>query len=155
MVTSTAPPSPSRPGSRADHAKLLTKAGTASGATSATRQKPRPGRLVRSTSQAAPSPSTVASEPVSTTSDTVLRISSATRGRHRRSATSAGPDSSALATTTAIGRRQTAATASAASRSDTGPSARRVRGTAPGTATPAGPAGGVRGVALVVVTELT
>src|SRR5690242_21781364 len=99
----TAPARPSSPGTNADHATLLTNAGTASGATKAIRQNEAPGSDVRSTSHAAATPSTVAATPVSTTSDTVLPSSSPTQGRHTSAKASPAPDSNALTTTTTRG----------------------------------------------------
>src|SRR4029077_4694439 len=66
-------------------------AGTASGATNSGRQAERPGRSVRSTSQAAPTPSRRHSGTVTTTRPTVLTSSSPTRGRASSSYTGPGP----------------------------------------------------------------
>src|SRR6478735_7727056 len=116
----TAPLRPSSPGTSADHAKLLTKAGTASGATKAIRQKERPGSEVRSTSHAAATPSTVEATPVRATSATVLPSSSPTRGRQTSAHASPAPDSNALTTTMTSGNAHSSATTSAAGRSGSG-----------------------------------
>ena len=62
----------------------MTNAGTASGATSRMFQTRRPGRVVRSTTQAAPVPMTMLTAMQPTTSRPVLDSSSATRGRATR-----------------------------------------------------------------------
>ena len=72
-------------------AKLLMKAGMASGATKSDRHAVRPGTSVRSTSHAAPTPSTTQSGTVITTNPMVLTSSSATRGRAMSAHACAGP----------------------------------------------------------------
>src|SRR4051812_31910006 len=110
----TAPPSPERDGLRETQAYALTKAGTASGATSRTRHQPAPGSPVRSTSQAQATPTTAQAPVARTTRETVLRSSSPTRGRTTSATASDQPCPRALASTTTMGSTDTAVTATAA-----------------------------------------
>jgi hypothetical protein len=69
----------------------VTNAGTASGATRSTFQTRRPGRVVRSTSQAAAVPTAAHSSIPPRVSRAVFTISSPTRGRTTRRYASAQP----------------------------------------------------------------
>jgi hypothetical protein len=71
----------------------LTKAGTASGATSSTCHTRRAGTEERSTSHAAPTPRTAQQNTVPATSRVVFQSSSPTRGRKTSSRTPAQPTS--------------------------------------------------------------
>jgi len=86
-----APAYPSTLAVRETQPKLLTKAGTASGATSSTFQTRRPGNSVRSTSQAIPVPITNVSPTQPATSKPVFLRSSPTRGRQVRATASSHP----------------------------------------------------------------
>ena len=72
---------------------------------------------MRSTSQAQVTPSTAQAEVETTTSDTVLRSSSHTRGRTTSATASDQPWPSAFTRTTTIGSTDTAVTSTAASTS--------------------------------------
>jgi hypothetical protein len=98
----------------------LTNEGTASGATSSTVHTRRPGRSERSTSQAAPTPSTRLSARQPTVSRTVFQSRSAVRCRKISWDASAQPVCTASYATKPSGSSVSSATAVAASTSRAG-----------------------------------
>ena len=82
VITSTAAQKPPKPGKMARQPKLTTKSGMASGTTSRTAQIRRPGRSVRSTSQAVAVPMMAHRTVTTTVSRTVFHNSDAVNGRN-------------------------------------------------------------------------
>src|SRR5580698_7181591 len=107
--------------------KLTTKSGIASGTTTSTAQTRRPGRLVRSTHQAAAVPITAHRAVTTTVSRTVFHSRSAVSLRKIRCATVAAPAPRASISRKTSGSASTQATARLAAISATGRRLRRGR----------------------------
>ncbi len=97
-MTSAAAQNPPKDPKRARHPKLTTKSGMPSGMTTSTAQTRRPGRSVRSTSQAKPVPSTAHSAVTTTVRLTVFQTSWAVRPRKSSGCSACQPTSKAWTT---------------------------------------------------------
>ena len=105
VMTRMAPPRPSNWALRDTQVKLLTNAGTANGRHRITPHIRRPGRLLRSSSQARDRPITAQATVTPTINAKVLRSSPNTYGRHSRCTASAQPACQALRPTYTNGSR--------------------------------------------------
>lgn len=105
VITRIAPPRPSNWALSDTQVKLLTNAGTANGRHRITPQMRRPGRLLRSSSQARDRPITAQATVTPIISAKVLRSNPNTYGRHSRCTASAQPACQALRPTYTNGNR--------------------------------------------------
>src|SRR5476651_724126 len=103
VITRIAPPNPSKLALNETQVKLLTNAGTANGRQRITPQMRRPGKLLRSSSQASDRPITPQATVTPIISAKVLRSSPNTYGRHSKCTASAQPACQALRPTYASG----------------------------------------------------
>ncbi|MNS52808.1 hypothetical protein D3C72_855350 [compost metagenome] len=99
LITRIAPPSPSNCALNDTQVKLLTNAGTANGRHRITPHRRRPGKLLRSSSQASDRPITPQVIVTPTINARVLRSRPNTYGRHSKCSASAQPACQALSPT--------------------------------------------------------
>ena len=125
VMTTTAPRNPWAQVVSDAHPKLTTKSGMANGTTTRTAQTRRPGRLVRSTNQAASVPITAQSPVTTTISRTVFHSRAAVSGRQISLASVASPAPRASISRKTSGASMTAATAMLAPSRTHGTGARR------------------------------
>ncbi|MNG19964.1 hypothetical protein D3C84_1041800 [compost metagenome] len=93
LITRMAPARPSKRGLKDTQVKPLTKAGTANGRQRITPHTRRPGRSLRSSSQASATPRAIQARVTPVISISVLRIRPQTNGRQSRCSASRQPAS--------------------------------------------------------------
>ncbi|MNM90332.1 hypothetical protein D3C81_1025890 [compost metagenome] len=105
LITRMAPPRPSKRGLSDTQVKPLTKAGTANGRHRITPHRRRPGRSLRSSSQARDTPRAMQARVTPAISIRVLRIRPQTKGRQSRCKASRQPASQVFKATYSRGNR--------------------------------------------------